>query len=59
MGDALDRAQTTAVPAGGFVVVPVGHSHYVWTDEETVVQLHSSGPFRISYIDPADDPRDQ
>lgn len=59
MGDTLDRAHTTAVPAGGFVVVPVGHSHYVWTDEETVVQLHSNGLFSIAYVNPADDPRNQ
>ena len=59
LGDTLDRAQTTAVPTGGFVVVPIGHSHYVWTEEETIVQLHSDGPFTIAYVDPADDPRNQ
>lgn len=58
-GDMLDRSQTTAVPVRGFVVVLIGHSHYVWTNEETVVQLHSNGPFTISYVNPEDDPRNQ
>jgi quercetin dioxygenase-like cupin family protein len=59
MGDVLDRSQTTALTVGGFVIMPIGHTHYVWTDEETIVQLHSTGPFSISYVDPADDPRNQ
>jgi hypothetical protein len=30
----------------------------VWTaDEETVVQLIATGPWGITYINPADDPR--
>jgi hypothetical protein len=37
--------------------MPVGHTHFAWTDEETVVQLHSMGPWGITYVDPADDPR--
>ncbi|CAN5450699.1 cupin domain-containing protein [soil metagenome] len=44
MGEARDRTQTTAVPVGGFVVVPIEHPHFVWVDEETVIQLHSTGP---------------
>lgn len=59
MGDMLERTQTTAFPVGGFVVAPSGQSHYVWTDEETIVQLHSNGPFSIAYVNPEDDPRNQ
>jgi quercetin dioxygenase-like cupin family protein len=57
MGDTLDTANGTAMPAGGFVVMPIGHNHFAWTEEETVVQLHSVGPWGITYVDPADDPR--
>jgi quercetin dioxygenase-like cupin family protein len=57
MGDELEIGNGRAMPAGSFVVMPIGESHYVWIEEETVVQLHSVGPWGITYIDPADDPR--
>lgn len=57
MGDRLDTSRGSAMPSGSFVVMPTGHNHYAWTDEETVVQLHSIGPWGITYVDPADDPR--
>ena len=57
MGDTLDTAKGHEMPAGSFVVMPVGHTHFAWTDEETVVQLHSIGPWGITYVNPADDPR--
>jgi hypothetical protein len=28
-----------------------------YTEEETVIQLHGTGPWGIQYLDPADDPR--
>lgn len=56
-GDSLDRDATNAYGPGGFMVMPVGHEHFAWTGEETVVQLHSIGPWGIDYLDPADDPR--
>lgn len=45
------------MPAGSFVVMPVGDNHIVWTEEATVVQLHGIGQWGITYVDPADDPR--
>ena len=30
--------------------------HYVWTDEETIGQVHSIGPWSVNYVNPADDP---
>jgi hypothetical protein len=57
MGDKLDTAKGQAMPAGSFIVMPIGHRHFAWADEETVVQLHSVGPWGITYVDPADDPR--
>lgn len=57
MGDALDKSMGRLMPVGSFVVMPVGHTHFAWTEEETVVQLHSVGPWGIDYVDPADDPR--
>lgn len=57
MGDAFDEDAGSALPQGGFSVMPVGHNHYAWTEEETVIQLHSVGPWGITYVDPGDDPR--
>lgn len=57
MGDEFDTSKGRTMPAGSFVVMPVGHNHFAWTDEPTVVQLHGVGPWGITYVDPADDPR--
>ncbi|WP_309571525.1 cupin domain-containing protein [Deinococcus sp.] len=57
MGNKLDKAAGTLLKAGGFVALPEKMNHYVWTDEETVVQVHLQGPFEITYADPATDPR--
>lgn len=32
-------------------------AHYVYTDQETVVQLNTVGPWGLTYVNPADDPR--
>ncbi|WP_309572071.1 cupin domain-containing protein, partial [Deinococcus sp.] len=57
MGDVLDPKVGTLLKAGGFVALPARMNHFVWTDEETVVQVHLQGPFEITYADPTTDPR--
>jgi hypothetical protein len=32
-------------------------AHFVYADEETVIQLNSNGPWRITYVNAKDDPR--
>jgi hypothetical protein len=59
MGDKLDTSKGTALPVGGFGVMPTGAHHFAWTDQETVVQIHGIGPWGITYIDPATDPRNR
>lgn len=56
-GDRLDKNKTHALPAGGIVIIPAGSNHFAWTAEETVVQLNGIGPWGVSYVNPADDPR--
>jgi quercetin dioxygenase-like cupin family protein len=56
-GETADRARTKALPAGSFFAFEPGMTHFVFTDEETVVQLNSTGPWGIAYVNPADDPR--
>jgi hypothetical protein len=33
--------------------------HFGWTAEETIVQLHGVGPWGVTYVNPADDPRNK
>ncbi|HVK90563.1 MAG TPA: cupin domain-containing protein [Mycoplana sp.] len=56
MGEAADRGATKALPAGSFFALPPGMAHYVYFDEETVVQVTTNGPWGIKYVNPADDP---
>jgi hypothetical protein len=30
--------------------------HYAWAKGETIVQVHGMGPFKLVYVNPADDP---
>jgi quercetin dioxygenase-like cupin family protein len=56
-GEVLDRAKAPILAPGSFVQLPTGMAHFAWTEEETVVQINAIGPFGITYINPADDPR--
>lgn len=58
MGEVLNAAEGMAVRAGGFAVMPVNSPHFAYTRDEPVeIQLHGIGPWGITYINPADDPR--
>jgi hypothetical protein len=57
MGEKFDRGTTREMPAGSFGYWPVGMRHFAWTKGETVLQLHGRGPWTITYVNPADDPR--
>ena len=56
-GDKLDPKKTEPVKAGGFFHMPKGMHHFGWTNQETVVQASGVGPIGVTYINPADDPR--
>lgn len=57
MGNVLDKKASTLLKAGGFVALQARMNHFVWTDQDTVVQIHLQGPFEITYADPAADLR--
>ena len=57
MGNKFDESAAHEMIAGSFAAMPVGMKHFVWTSGETIVQIHSTGPFEINYVNPADDPR--
>jgi hypothetical protein len=58
-GDKLDMEKTKAVTAGGVAFAQPKTNHFVWTSEETEVQVHGVGPTAINYVNPADDPRNK
>ena len=57
MGEAADKGSTEALEAGSFFAFEPGSAHFAHTDDETVVQINSVGPWGIDYINPKDDPR--
>lgn len=59
MGETADPEKAELLPAGSFFALEPATAHYVYTDEETVVQLNSVGPWALEYVNPADDPRQQ
>ena len=57
MGETADQSKLQSLPAGSFFAMDPGTAHYVSTDEETVVQLNTIGPWGLTYVNPKDDPR--
>ncbi|MFI5311460.1 MAG: cupin domain-containing protein, partial [Gemmatimonadales bacterium] len=56
MGDKVDAAHATKLPAGGFTTIDANMHHYAVAQGRTIVQVHSMGPFALVYVNPADDP---
>ena len=57
MGDKLDEKKGTVLKDGGFAEAPPKMNHYVSAIYASVIEIHSVGPFAITYVDAADDPR--
>jgi anti-sigma factor ChrR (cupin superfamily) len=55
--DKFDEAAGHEMAAGSFAIMPPETKHFGWATGETVVQVQSTGPFVIKYVNPADDPR--
>jgi hypothetical protein len=56
-GDAFDERAAKALPVGTYSSMPAEMTHFAWMSGETVLQLSSMGPWTITYVNPADDPR--
>ena len=57
LGEKLDQAKGHELTAGSFAKMPKEVRHFAWAKGETVIQVHGVGPFAITYVNPADDPR--
>lgn len=56
-GDKLDVSKTQPLPTGSVAIMQPKTTHFAWTKDETIVQIHGVGPWGINYVNPADDPR--
>lgn len=60
IGSKFDAAKLTAYPPGSVIILPGNTPHFHWAKSgEYVTQVTAHGPLGISYINPADDPRNQ
>ena len=57
IGDKLDRQKTKPLGPGSISIIQPKTNHFVWNKEETIVQLNGTGPWGITYVNAADDPR--
>lgn len=59
VGKQFDAGSLMKLGAGDTIIMQPGTAHYVLIEKETVVQLHGTGPWGITYLNAADDPRNQ
>lgn len=59
MGDTFDETVMEELPAGSFAVMQTGTRHFAMTRNGGTIQLHGIGPWGLTYVNPADDPREQ
>ena len=57
LGETWSDTAGTALAPGGYAVMPAGTRHFARTRGETVLQIHAVGPWALTYVNPADDPR--
>jgi len=57
MGDALDQSKTMKMAAGDTGSIGAKMNHFAIAPVATVLSIRSEGPFAMTYVNPADDPR--
>jgi quercetin dioxygenase-like cupin family protein len=59
-GQSFDKSKGIELHPGSVFVLPAGHAHCTWTeDTEVIVQVNFTGPGGVTFINPADDPRNK
>ena len=61
MGEKLRKRGAREFPAGSYLMLPAKAPHFAWVGRkgEGIVQVHGTGPFKIVFVNPADDPRNK
>lgn len=56
-GRVFEREKTSALRQGSVAIMPPGAPMYGYTEQDTVIQVHGTGPWAIEYVNPENDPR--
>jgi anti-sigma factor ChrR (cupin superfamily) len=56
-GEKLDLSKAATLPTGTYAALSPGMPHFAQARGETVIQLNNVGPWGLTYVNPADDPR--
>lgn len=60
IGETFEAAKARTYPAGSVTMMPPGMPMYAFTKKgESVIQIHGTGPWGITYLNPAEDPRNK
>lgn len=55
-GEKFDKSSLHALTAGSYAFMPKEMRHFGQLKGDTIVQVHGIGPFKVIYVNPADDP---
>jgi hypothetical protein len=56
MGDTYDASKAKTMARGASGAMPANMSHFAQAKGATVVEVASTGPFAMTYVNPSDDP---
>ena len=59
MGEQLSESAMKTLGVGGFARLPQGMRHFAKANGAAVVQVSGPAPFKITYVNPSDDPRNK
>jgi len=59
MGDTFDAAKAKPMTMGAKGTIAATMHHYASAKTATVIEVSTTGPFAMTYVNPADDPRNK
>ena len=57
MGEKFQKGKATGLKRGDIAIMQPKTAHYAFTKKAAEVQVHGMGPWTLTYVNPADDPR--
>ena len=57
MGEKFEAKALMVLPVGGFAAMAPNARHFFVARTAATIQIHGTGPFAVTYVNPADDPR--
>ena len=56
-GTTADKSKARKLSPGSFSALGPNMAHFAFADEDTILQISTTGPWSVTYVNPADDPR--